>query len=176
MQTLWGNGWAKYGTALLWNRHLLQPITQTDQVYSLRQFLRLAQQPLDHWPEDLPANHGKTLVVAGLDSCLEVLDPDDAQNWLTDTLRPALLRFQDQYQGDKGLVFWLPEGQARIQYSPAEPSYHWKLGLSGQVTFPLLQSLWSGAAQDACHIMATENRQADPIGKEWSGLHLERIS
>ena len=38
---------------------------------SIRQFFALQ----GNWPEELPSNGGKTLVVAGLEGCLDLLTP-----------------------------------------------------------------------------------------------------
>ena len=41
------------------------------------------------WPDDLPSNGGNTLVVAGLDACLDLLAPADADSWLGNELKPG---------------------------------------------------------------------------------------
>lgn len=177
MYPLFGLRWAKSGMALLWNRDLLSRITQPHQVYSLRQFLLLCQQSSEQWPEELPSNNGYTLVVAGLDGCLDAISPDDAQTWLVEVLQPAILTFQDWAEGQLGLVFWLPGGGDRIDYNVAHQVYHWKLDSSGKTIISLAQALWSGAAQDASHILlGDDTANPDLTGKNWAGLHLSRIS
>jgi hypothetical protein len=177
MHPLHGLRWAKAGTALLWNRTILSQITQPHQVYSLRQFLLLSHQSPEQWPDQLPSNQGRTLVVAGLDGCLDTLTPDDAQTWLTAILKPTLFTFQDWAEGEAGLIFWLPGGQHRIDYRPAQQTYHWQLNSPGKEAIPLVQCLWSGAVQDASHILlGDEKNNPDLTGKDWAGLHLGRIS
>jgi hypothetical protein len=76
------------------------------EVLSLRQLLRMIGQ----WPDDLPSNKGGTMVVAGLDACLDLMAPEQADAWLGNVLKHAILSFQDAYQGEAALVFWLPVG------------------------------------------------------------------
>jgi len=88
---------------------------------SLRQFLRAA----GNWPDDLPSNDSKTLVVAGLDGSLDLLTPTDAEGWLGDVIKPAILSFQDEYEGEAALVFWLPGGGNRIKVQTASDEVCW---------------------------------------------------
>jgi hypothetical protein len=40
--------------------------------------------------------------------------PEQADAWLGNVLKHAILSFQDAYQGEAALVFWLPAGQRRV--------------------------------------------------------------
>ena len=77
------------------------------------------------WPDDLPSNGGRTLVVAGLDGSLDLLAPTDAETWLADTIKPAVLSFQDEWGSDGALVFWLPGGHNRIRANAATDEVSW---------------------------------------------------
>jgi hypothetical protein len=108
MRSMRDEATARYGMAAA--RHQLgvgrgsaQPDLRGGEVWSLRQFLRA----VGNWPDDLPSN-GKTLVVAGLDGSLDLLTPADAEAWLGDAIKPAILSFQDEYEGEAALAFWLP--------------------------------------------------------------------
>ncbi|MFH7242131.1 MAG: hypothetical protein ACHWZW_04695 [Spirulina sp.] len=166
--------WHKNGMALLWNAEKLATIAAPDEVYSLRQFLRLQE----HWPDDLPSSHGNTLVVAGLDGALDSLSPDDGQQFLEDTIQPAILSFQDEYEGQAGLLFWLPQGQKRIKHQPATNAYTWACGgRYNAQTLAMGRALWAGAATDAGHLLrADAPTNTDLEGPDWIGLYLERIS
>jgi hypothetical protein len=139
----------------------------------LRQFYQLASQ----WPPDLPAADGNTLLVAGLDASLDALTPTDACQWLETRLKPAILSFQDEYEGQAGLIFWLPSGKERIAIQRASNSYQWRCGPNAaNQTIPLSQALFAGAETDAAHIIANPDPQTDLEGKDWIGLHWQRIS
>jgi len=173
MQPVFGTGWTRKGFSLLWDVTVLSKIVDSDQVISMRRFFSLVGQ----WQEDLPAANGNALVVAGLDASLDALTPDDASQWLEEQLRPAMLSFQDYYQGDAALIFWLPGGRSRIEIQRATNTYLWRCGLTaGGQRLPLGQALWAGAEADAGHIMAGNDPQTDLEGKDWIGLHLPRIS
>jgi hypothetical protein len=54
-----------------------------------------------------------------------LLTPTDAEAWLGDLVKPAILSFQDEYQGDASLVFWLPGGQSRLKVQMATDEVSW---------------------------------------------------
>lgn len=173
MQPVFGTGWTRKGFSLLWDAPTLAGIVAPDQVISMRQFFSLVGQ----WKEDLPAADGNALVVAGLEASLDALKPEDASQWLEETLKPATLSFQDEYEGQAGLIFWLPGGRDRVKIQRATNTYLWLCGpAAGGQRLPLGQALFAGAEADAGHIMAGQDRQADLEGKDWIGLHLPRIS
>src|SRR5688500_3117712 len=111
MRQLHDTVWQRRGTTWLWDEEARNQICTAGEVWSLRQFLRA----VGSWPTDLPSNHGKTLVVAGLDGSLDLLAPNDGESCLGEVIKPAILRFQDEYEGEAALVFWLPAGQNRLR-------------------------------------------------------------
>jgi hypothetical protein len=121
MRELLDTVWQRRGTSWLWDEEARNQICDASEVWSLRQFLRA----VGKWPDDLPSNHGKTLVVAGLDGSLDLLTPTDAEVWLGDAIKPAILSYQDEYQGDAALVFWLPSGHGRIRVHSATDEVSW---------------------------------------------------
>ena len=78
MRTILDSVWQRRGTSWLWDEEARNQICAASEVWSLRQFLRAK----GNWPDDLPSNHGRTLVVAGLDGSLDLLTPGDAEAWL----------------------------------------------------------------------------------------------
>lgn len=121
MKQLRDSVWQRRGTSWIWDAEALTQVCAASEVWSLRQFL-LA---VGHWPEDLPSNNGATLVVAGLDGCLDLLAPSDAENWLGAEIKDAILSFQDFYSGEASLIFWLPSGAGRITINPATDAVPW---------------------------------------------------
>lgn len=121
MRQLLDTVWQRRGTSWLWDEEARNHICTASEVWSLRQFLRA----VGNWPSDLPSNGSKTLVVAGLDGSLDLLTPVDAEAWLGDAIKPAILSFQDEYQGDAALVFWLPGGHSRIRVQAASDEVGW---------------------------------------------------
>lgn len=115
MRQLYDTVWQRRGTSWLWDEEARNQICAASEVWSLRQFLRARK----NWPDDLPSNEGRTLVVGGLDGSLDLLTPTDAEAWLGDVIKPAVLSFQDEWGSDGALVFWLPSGQNRIKVNVA---------------------------------------------------------
>ncbi|MBN8607690.1 MAG: hypothetical protein J0L81_12305 [Caulobacterales bacterium] len=113
--------WQRRGASWIWDEEARNRICAASEVWSLRQFLRA----VGSWPGDLPSNGGKTLVVAGLDGSLDLLTPPDAEVWLADAIKPAILSFQDEYEGDAALAFWLPGGHHRIKAQAATDEVSW---------------------------------------------------
>lgn len=122
MRQLRDSVWQRRGTSWLWDEEARNQICAASEVWSLRQFL----QAKGRWPDDLPSNRGRTLVVAGLDGSLDLLTPEDAELWLGEAIKPSVISFQDRYEGDgAALVFWLPGGQRRINVNPATDEVSW---------------------------------------------------
>jgi hypothetical protein len=124
MRQLLDTVWQRRGTSWVWDEEARNEICGASEVWSLRQFLRAAQAP-GTWPEYLPSNDDQTLVVAGLDGSLDLLSATDAEVWLGDIVKPAVLSFQDAYGGDAALVFWLPGGQNRIKVLASTDAVGW---------------------------------------------------
>jgi hypothetical protein len=116
--------WQRRGISWIWHPDALAQVAKPGEVWSLRQFLRSAGQ----WTPDqaLPSHGGDTLVVAGLDACLDLLHPEDAEIWLSGEIKEAILAFQDAFSGETALLFWLPEGKRRFHINPATDAVTWR--------------------------------------------------
>ena len=121
MKQLRDTVWQRQGTSWIWDAEALSQVCVVSEVWSLRQLL----QAVGHWPEDLPSNDNKTLVVAGLDGALDLLTPVDAEEWLDSAIKQAILSFQSYYEGEASLIFWLPSGKGRITTNSATDAISW---------------------------------------------------
>jgi hypothetical protein len=172
VQMRFNRGWPRRGFALLWDAEVLAELTASKAVLSLRQFF--AQ--VDAWPEDLPAASGDAMVVSGFEGCLDILDGHDAERWIETDLKEATLSFQDYYQGQAGLILWVPSGRTRISMKGSTEQYYWKHRGSGPDGLPIGRLLFAGAENEVERIMNTDDGNADYDGKYWAGLHHPRIS
>lgn len=172
MRVLTDKSWSRRGVALLWSGPVLVEIAAPAEVVTIRRFFDIAHR----WPEDLPSNGGKTLVVAGLEGCLDALTPQDAEKWLRDRVRDRILSFQDEYEGQAGLVFWLPRGEKRIKLVRSADAHLWQCAPPFRDRLPIGRLLWGGAESDAGHILNPREKNQDPDGPAWVGLHHPRIS
>jgi hypothetical protein len=71
-------GWSRRGLALLWGAQALAEVAKPEEVLSIRAFFSLTQK----WPNELPSGGGRTLVVAGVEGCVDVMPPEPAEAWL----------------------------------------------------------------------------------------------
>lgn len=168
-----GNTWMRKGISLLWDSEELRKMTEIGQIQSVRQFLTNYQ---TEWPEELLSADGYAMVVAGLETILDLMDPENLNEWLEKVFYDALLSFQQAYEGQCGLIFWLPEGQKRIIHNITDGLFYWKL--SGEYygeTIPLSRCLWNGAATDA-KLITRNSAVYDVTNRDCIGLFHPRIS
>jgi hypothetical protein len=151
--------WQRRGTSWIWDQEARNHICHAAEVWSLRQLLRVGNQ----WPDELPSNRGHTLVVAGLEGALDLLTPMDAEAWLGEVMKPAILEFQDAYDGEAALVFWLPSGQGRIKLHSATDAVSWHCAPPhGDSTVEFGRVLWGEANEYPQEILLREG--AKPVG------------
>lgn len=158
MRQLHDTVWQRRGTSWMWNEEARNQICAASEVWSLRQFLRARR----NWPDDLPSNDGRTLVVGGLDGSLDLLTPTDAEAWLGDVIKPAILSFQDEWGSDGALVFWLPSGQNRIKVNAATDEVSWLCHAPHGYQIDLGRVLWGQANEYPQEILLRES--AKPVG------------
>ncbi|MFN4161931.1 MAG: hypothetical protein ACK4FW_08130 [Stenotrophomonas sp.] len=125
MRQLIDTVWQRRGTSWLWDEEARNAVCAAGEVWSLRQFLQATAPNGNGWPDDLPSNDNQTLVVAGLDGSLDLLSPQDAEVWLLDVIKPAMLSFQSYYEGQAALVFWMPSARERLRTNPATDAVTW---------------------------------------------------
>jgi hypothetical protein len=116
--------WHSRGTTWLWDEAALPALGPVADAWSLRRWLRTVGQ----WPNDLPGAGGQVVLVAGLDMALDAQPAADAETWLRDVLKPAVLSFQAAYDGGGALVFWLPTGRNRMKVNSATDAVTWACG------------------------------------------------
>ena len=173
MRLVRDNSWSRRGVTLLWGAKALANIQGSDEIASIRRFFELARR----WPDELPNGKGKSLVVAGVEGCLDTMKPDDAESWLEQDLKEAILGFQTEYEGQAGLILWIPSGRNRIRMNKASEQYLWRCGPPfADKEIELGRILWAGAESDAGHVLDPEEKNQDPDGPAWIGLHHLRIS
>jgi len=173
MKVLHGDVWKRRGLSLLWDAKTLSVLAEPKRVVSIRQLFAL----IGNWPADLPCNDGRALVVAGLEGCLDILKPADAEQWLENDFRPAILAFQDRYGLEAAIVFWLPTGKNRFRMNAATEAYSWLCSAPhSNVRLELGRILWAGAEGDVRRVIDPGCTNTDADGPAWIGLNLSRLS
>lgn len=173
MKTMNTDTWTRRGINFLWDEAAFSHLAPPQEVLSFRAAVQLSKE----WPEELPSNQGKCLIVAGLDVCIDLLTPEDAETWLQESLRPLIHAFQNEYEGEGSLVFWLPETRRRISMNSASEQYLWHCAPPNKDRqLEIGRLLWSGAESDAARIMDPDCTNQDADGPAWIGLHHPRVS
>jgi hypothetical protein len=164
--------WMRRGISLLWDAETLATVCSPRQVVSLRQFLLLHAAG---WPEgELPLVNDARLVVAGLESAIDALAPDDAVAWLERTVYPAIVSYQENVAGggtEASLILWIADHK-RLDYHTSEDTHYWHCGTEykGQ-QLPLSRCLFNGA-QDGLRRIQAGGKKSE-VG---AGLYHPRIS
>lgn len=167
------DSWTHRGISLLWDSNTLNSICEIDQIYSLREYFSFY---FNGWPQELQSADGYAMIVAGLETVIDVMEPNLTVQWLEKVLYQSLLSFQSEFEGQCALIFWMPEGQARIIQNITDELFYWKLGASFQTEMiPLSHCLWNGAARDA-KLIAKGPLVNDVSDKGCIGLFHPRIS
>lgn len=161
--------WMRRGLSLLWGASALARVAPNE-IVPLRTLFHLADAG---FVEPLPSNGGKLLIATGLEGALDALTPDDSETWTMERIRPLLERFQEAFDGEGALAFWLPSGQARIVARPASAEYHWRLPTGhGDKMLHLSELIFAGADDDLRQILDGKSASA----AEWIGLYHPRVS
>lgn len=173
MKVLQGDVWKRRGVSLLWGGETLSSLAHPQAVVSIRQFFSM----VGNWPVDPPCNDGNTLVVGGLEGCIDLMDPSEGEIWLKADLLPAVLAFQDEYSLEAALVFWLPTGKARVRMNRATEAYTWICSAPhSNQQLDLGRILWAGAEASVGRIVDPNCTNNDTDGPGWIGLHHPRLS
>lgn len=148
--------WQRSGTSWIWDEEARNQVCSASEVWSLRQFLQAS----GHWPDVLPSNGDRTLVVAGLEGGMDLLTPRDAELWLDAAVKDAILSFQSYFEGEASLIFWMPSGHGRIKFNPATDSVEWRCAAphSGSL-IALGRILWGEANEYPQEILLREGNK-----------------
>ena len=161
--------WKRRGISLLWNADSLNGLCKSNQVISIRQFRSLYAAAWDGVDELMLDE--VTLVVAGLESCIDSLDPETASKWLKANLYKEMVDFQREVAGggtSASLIFWIAD-QKRLDYKATDNAwYFYCAGEHKNEQIPLGQCLFNGAQ---CDLKQIQDRDGKDLG-----LYHPRIS
>ena len=161
--------WTRRGISLLWDPDHLNKLCKPSQVISIRQFLQLHK---DGWPDDqLPLVEDVTMIVAGIETCVDALKPEDAEEWLEDTIYKAMVSYQSDVASggtQAALVMWIVDPK-RFQYETGEDTWFMHYGgeHKGQ-KIAISRCLFNGAQGDLKEIQDVDGNRL--------GLYHPRIS
>ncbi len=165
--------WMRRGISLLWDAESLAAVCTPKQVVSLRQFLGLhtaGWQDAEYEP--LMVNNGKTLVVAGLESAIDALPPDEAEVWLCEVVYKAMVAYQQAVGStEASLILWIADAK-RLDHHTSDDTHYWHCGTEYKGRqIPLSRCLFNGAQSDRQIIRGGTKKPEAGVG-----LYLQRIS
>ncbi len=122
MKQIMDTVWQRRGISWIWDEEARNKVCKANEVWSMRQLLQV----VGKWPSELPSNNNNTLVVAGLEGIIDLLTPHNAELWLSDVVKDAILSFQGNFDSDAALIFWLPSSHNRIKIHSATDAVSWR--------------------------------------------------
>lgn len=165
--------WKRQGHTILWDAASLMSFCKPEQAISLRRFLQLHKQ---NWKNiDNLLVRERALVVSGIEGTLDVLEPNDAVEWMEQHVYPAVVSFQKQVAyggGEAALIFWFTD-RRRFDYRVAEQAAYWECSKAhGKHDIPLGRCLWNGSEPNGQEIQVKVEKQPTTT----AGYFLQRIS
>jgi hypothetical protein len=97
---------------------------------------------MNAWPAEPPGN-GQTVLVCGIETFLEVMEPAEAQNFLKSRVKPFVQEFQARWD-QRGLVFGFGTHERSFELTAADEEVLF-IRRDGEPV-RLSYSLWDGSA------------------------------
>ncbi|MDZ4688262.1 MAG: hypothetical protein SH850_24580 [Planctomycetaceae bacterium] len=164
--------WHRRGISLLWDADSLSTICTPQQVVSLRRFLQLHALG---WPEaQVSLVNDKVLVVAGLESAIDALPPEESSEWLERVVYAAIVGYQTEvaYGGtEAALVLWFTDFR-RFHYNTSDDTYYWHCTTEYKGRqIPISRCLFNGGQADARRIHTVDAKRDE----HWVGLYHPKV-
>lgn len=138
METISNTVWQRKGSCIVFDQKSLGPLIADGSVISLRQMLS--------WPNILPASplgDGKTILISGLETIIETMDIQEAEDFLSRRIRPLLIDIQNRWN-NCGIVFGFSAHSKAFKETSLEEEvlFHRR----DQKEIRLSEGLWDGSA------------------------------
>ncbi len=163
MNTLSYDSWKRRGSSIVYNHDVLFPLIQQGFLLPLRQVLS--------WKQQLPAGPpGQTILIGGLETCLEVLSKTDGEYFLRHEVKPLIRRIQDTWD-QCGVVFGFGKHEKAFEVNPTTEEILFYRNAQQQVRLSYM--LWDGSSTlDVRQILTeTEDNKQQHVG-----FYVQRIS
>jgi hypothetical protein len=167
MQEMTANSWKRRGCSIVWSPDLLAALITDTEAVPLRTALSWQRHGL---PESPPGG-GKTILVGGLQTILELMpDATTAYTWLRTNILPLCRMWSNHWAG-VGLVFGM-EGPSKVfQLNESDDLVYFGKGLDRDTKLCLTRGIWNGAAiGNGVYKLIVEST------KDIGGFHVVRVS
>lgn len=130
--------WHRKGSSIIFNKECIGPFISSGALISLREMLS--------WSERLPPAPpvaGRTIMISGLETIIEIMEPHEAEHFLTQHVRPLLINLQNEWT-DLGIVFGFSSHMNNFEEKSFEEEvlFH----RLDRRTVRLSESLWDGSS------------------------------
>lgn len=151
------SAWQRRGSSIVFHRNLLVPLIEAGAMVSLHEALSWVR----NWPP-APPNGGNTVLIVGLETCLEVMVPQEAEDFLRRTIRPFLLECRSHWD-QCGLIFGFGCSEKKFCVDPQESILF--VHVDG-TEIRLSEGVWNGAARDElfCLMASGSAKDRDVVG------------
>lgn len=165
MKILSNDAWRRQGSSIVFDAEELKQLLNADAMVSLRDFLS--------WDKDIPEDapvSGQTVLVCGLETLMDTLPADEAQEFLSRKIRPLIRKLGNEWT-NTGIVFGFSQGVQVFRETN---------GMTEEVVFlrndnsqvRISEALWDGTAALNMHRI---EKKADSQ-KVTAGYYVARIS
>lgn len=166
METITTTVWQRKGSCVIFDQKSLGPFISDGAVISLRQALS--------WSKGLPAVlpvPGRTILISGLETVIETMNPQDAEEFLCRRIRPLLIHFQNRWT-DCGVVLGFTSHPKTFEETSLEEEVLFRRRDRKQVR--LSEGLWDGSA--TVNMMRVVREGDQPGAEATIGYYVARIS
>jgi len=138
MRDMSSSAWLRRGSSIVFDRHTLGPLIGGGALVSLREALGW----MNAWPPQPPGN-GPTVLVGGIETFLDVLEPPKAEEFLKNRVNPFVQEFQARWD-QCGLVFGFGTHERSFEVTASDEEVLFVRRDGERVR--LSYSLWDGSA------------------------------
>lgn len=138
MDTISTNVWQRRGSCIIFDQKSLGQFISGGAVVSLRQLLA--------WSKGLPANppvSGPTILISGLETVIEIMEPQEANEFLTHRIRPIIINLQNCWTGC-GIIFGFTSHPKAFEETSLEEEVIFRR--RDRKAVQLSEGLWDGSA------------------------------
>ncbi len=132
------SAWLRRGSSIMFDRATLGPLIGGGVIVSIREALGW----MNAWPVEPPGN-GRTVLVCGIETFLEVMESVEVENFLKNRVKPFVQEFQARWD-QRGLVFGFGTHERSFELTASDEEVLFIRRDGERVR--LSYSLWDGSA------------------------------
>jgi len=166
MESISNTVWQRKGSCIVFDQKSLGPFIADGSVISLRQMLS--------WKKDIPTNPpvtGKTILISGLETIIETMEPQKAEEFLSCRIRPLLINLQNRWN-NFGIVFGFTSHSNAFKETSLEEEVIFYRRDKNKIR--LSEGLWSGSSINNMKRIISEGDK--PASEIIVGYYVSRIS